>query len=241
MLIGIFVAIVIVIMLGSYAACSMGGKSCEIEPGEEGKKTDTSSDSEKTKTIRLENVSFKVIDDATVIVTPDDCDDSTSQNTIHVLNAAQPLSPEQEDIRMELEWRKDGYKRSFNKNDVVTFYELNKTTSEICRSYMIVDGFAIKQGNSLGVIPMIIYSTKDDTVITGHYAKNYFPELIYKDMYYDSSKYETEEFIQKVAALQDYPEKIQILNILNAYKEKLIGDGVWWTHESIEEKYLNED
>jgi hypothetical protein len=66
---------------------------------------------------------------------------------------------------------------------------------------MIVDGFAIKQGNSLGVIPMIIYSTKDDTVITGHYAKNYFPELIYKDMYYDSSKYETEEFIRKVTAL----------------------------------------
>lgn len=243
MLISIFVAVVIVIMLGSYAACSMGGESCEIDPQ---KKDETSSDSEEsasnTKTIRLDNVSFKVIDDATVIVTPDDCRED-SRNSIHVLSSAskEVLSQEQEDIRTELEWRKDGYKRSFNKNDVVTFYELNKKNNEIYRSYMIVDGFAIRNGNSISAIPLIIYSTKDDTVISGHYAKNYFPELIYKDMYYDSSKYETDEFISKVTALKDFNDKEEVLNILNTYKEKLIGDGVWWTHQSIEEKYLNED
>ena len=241
MLISIFVAVVIVIMLGSYAACSMGGESCEIDPQ---KKDETSSESEEsasnTKTIHLDNVSFKVIDDATVIVTPDDCRED-SRNSIHVLSTPKPLSQEQEDIRTELEWRKDGYKRSFNKNDVVTFYELNKTTGEIHRSYMIVDGFAIRHGNSIGAIPMIIYSTKDDRVIASHEAKNYFPELIYKDMYYDSSKYETDEFISKVTALKDFNDKEEVLNILNMYKEKLIGDGVWWTHQSIEEKYLNED
>ena len=88
MLISIFVAVVIVIMLGSYAACSMGGESCEIDPQ---KKDETSSDSEEsasnTKTIRLDNVSFKVIDDATVIVTPDDCQED-SRNSIHVLSSA---------------------------------------------------------------------------------------------------------------------------------------------------------
>lgn len=104
----------------------------------------------------------------------------------------------QEDYASEIAWRSERYKRTFSSNDVVTFYETDKNTQEIWKGYMIVQSFAVMLPHKITLIPQITYSSKLDRLLNAKEAAAFHPELTPPDRYYDSTKEEARDFIQKL-------------------------------------------
>lgn len=131
----------------------------------------------------------------------------------------------QEDYASEIAWRSDRYKRTFSSNDVVTFYETEPKTQEIWKGYMIVQSFAVMLPHKITLIPQITYSSKLDRLLNAKEAAAFHPELTPPDRYYDSTKEEARDFIQKLKYGPVNTERYE--KIVSEYIDKIKDSDSW--------------
>jgi hypothetical protein len=156
-------------------------------------------------------------------------------NTQHAIKAADQEDTS-DDLESELAWRRDRYKRTFSSGDVVTFYETDKETGEIWKGYLIVQSFAVIIPHRITLIPQITYSYKLKRTLDQKETAQFHPELTPPDRYYDSTKEEARDFMEKLSHNQDNTEKFK-KTISNYISGKEDGDD-WIEHtKSAEERF----
>ena len=158
------------------------------------------------------------------------------QNNDTGQNESETTAETYEDFSSEIAWRSERYKRTFSSNDVVTFYETDKKTQEIWKGYMIVQSFAVMVPHRITLIPQITYSSKLNRLLNAKETASFHLELTPPDRYYDSTKEEARDFIDKLKESTDNTEKFE--KILTSYIEDIKDSNNWIEHmKSAEERF----